>query len=66
MYIGQTSKSLLNRFGHHRSAAKEKRKLYVEWGSINTAGTSMFKISHIDKMCEGKNIMRDGGGAFMN
>ena len=26
MYVGQTSKSLLNRFGHHRSAAKEKRK----------------------------------------
>ena len=26
MYVGQTSKSLLNRFGHHRSAAKEKSK----------------------------------------
>ena len=26
LYVGQTSKSLLNRFGHHRSAAKEKRK----------------------------------------
>ena len=26
MYVGQTSKSLLNRFGHHKSTAKEKRK----------------------------------------
>ena len=25
-------------------------KLYVEWGSTNTAGTSMFKISHIHKV----------------
>ena len=25
MYVGQTSKSLLNRFGHHRFAAKKKR-----------------------------------------
>ena len=24
--------------------------LYVEWGSTNTAGTSMFKISHIHKV----------------
>ena len=28
-------------------------KLCVEWGSTNTAGTSMFKISHIHK-CEVK------------
>ena len=26
MYVGQTSKSLLNHFGHHRSAAKKERK----------------------------------------
>ena len=26
------------------------QKLYVEWGSTNTAGTSMFKISHIHKV----------------
>ena len=29
------------------------QKLCVEWGSTNTAGTSMFKISHIHK-CEVK------------
>ena len=28
----------------------ELLKLYVEWGSTNTAGTSMFKISHIHKV----------------
>ena len=26
------------------------QKLCVEWGSTNTAGTSMFKISHIHKV----------------
>ena len=26
------------------------QKLCVEWGSTNTAGTSMFKISHIRKV----------------
>ena len=26
------------------------QQLYVEWGSTNTAGTSMFKISHIHKV----------------
>ena len=40
--------------------------LYVEWGSTNTTGTSVFmmKISHILK-CEGKNRMGYGDGAFM-
>ena len=40
--------------------------LYVEWGSTNTADTSVFmmKISHIMK-CGGKNRMGYGDGAFL-
>ena len=40
--------------------------LYVEWGSTNTADTSVFmmKISHIMK-CGGKNRMGYRDGTFM-